>query len=323
MSSILQSTKLFGRSYKLTLSFLSPAQQESNVIAVFVGSTASAAQAYDVSTHDIEFVVEKSLKPGEPNTCSIKVFNLSATQRQNLSGFNVYNPGSPTTGMTVLLEAGYQQQTSQIYFAGARGAWSTRAGADYVTHIESMDTIARPTGLKETKKIPPGGPPTGSIYHTTGARIPLSDALTALSEAMGFKAGDLSKALATPAAAIFSVNGSALVGNSARRITDICRSAGLEWSVQDGIVQFLNIGKALSETNAIKLDSTCGLIGSPNVDSQGALEITTLLIPGLAPGVLISVDSEFVKGGYRIEKIRYEGNTRGQAWYAHIAASKY
>jgi hypothetical protein len=333
VSSILQSTKLFGRSYKLTLSFLSPAQQESNVIAVFVGSTASpATQAYDVSTHDIEFVVEKSLKPGEPNTCSIKVFNLSATQRQNLSGFNVYNPGSPATGMTVLLEAGYQQQTSQIYFAGARGAWSTRVGADYVTHIESMDTIARPTGLKKTKKIPPGGPPAGSVYHTTGAKVPLSQALNALAEAMGVgpgNLGDLARILASPSQSGFpvptltSVNGSAIVGNSARRMTDICRSAGLEWSVQDGVLQILNVGQTLSTTTAIELNSSSGLIGSPNVDSQGALELTTLLTPGLAPGILIDVESEFVTGGYRIEKIRYEGNTRGQAWYAHIAASKY
>lgn len=106
-------------------------------------------------------------------------------------------------------------------------------------------------------------------------------------------------------------------------MTDLCRSAGLEWSIQDGCLQLLNIGEALSTNEAIQLDSSTGLIGSPSVDSQGVLEFTTLLIPGIAPGVLVDMDSLFVKGGYRIEKVRYQGETVGQDWYAHCTAVKY
>jgi hypothetical protein len=267
----------------------------------------------DISGMAIQFVIEKSLVPTEPNVATIKVMNLSEASRQQLSG---------ASALTVLLEAGYVGGTSQLYFAGARAAWSTREGANYITHIESSDTIARPKGIKKTKKIQPGST-TGSIYRTRGAKVPLIQAFQSITDALGIGDGNLKQALAAGSSPISSVNGAALLGNGAERMTDLCRSAGLEWSVQDGELQLLNVGQTLSTTKAIEVSSATGLVNSPSVDSQGAVEMTTLLIPGLAPGVLINVDSLFVKGGFRIEKIRYEGNTQGQEWYAHIAAAKY
>jgi len=225
----------------------------------------------------------------------------------------------------VLVEAGYTGGTSQLYFAGARAAWTTREGPDYITHIESMDTIARPTGIRRTKKILPGEIG-GSVYRTVGARVPLAQAFQTIAAAIGVKPGNINQALALAVSKglpITSINAAALVGNGASRLTDLCRSAGLEWSIQDGALQLLLIGQTLSTTKAIFLSSDTGLIGSPSVDSQGALTLTTLLIPGLAPGVLILVDSLFIKGGYRIEKIRYQGNTVGEEWYAHVDAVRY
>ena len=269
----------------------------------------------DISGLDVDFVVEKSLKAGEFNTCSIKVYNLSPSTRQMLSG--------AAAPLTVLLEAGFVGGISQLYFAGARSAWSTREGATYVTHIESSDTIARPTGVRKSKKIQPGEIG-GSVYRTTGPKVPLEQAFRTITEALGIDEGNLQQALSGfNGAPLTAVNASALYGNGARRMTDLCRSAGLEWSIQDGALQLLDIGKTLSTTKAIQLSDSTGLFGSPSVDSQGVLEISSSLIPGLAPGVLIDVDSIFVKGGYRIEKIRYAGSTTGEEWTAHMVAVKY
>lgn len=269
----------------------------------------------DISGLDVDFVVEKSLKAGEFNTCSIKVYNLSPSTRQMLSG--------AAAPLTVLLEAGFVGGISQLYFAGARSAWSTREGATYVTHIESSDTIARPTGVRKSKKIQPGEIG-GSVYRTTGPKVPLEQAFRTITEALGIDEGNLQQALSGfNDAPLTAVNASALYGNGARRMTDLCRSAGLEWSIQDGALQLLDIGKTLSTTKAIQLSDSTGLFGSPSVDSQGVLEISSSLIPGLAPGVLIDVDSIFVKGGYRIEKIRYAGSTTGEEWTAHMVAVKY
>jgi hypothetical protein len=302
-------TKLFTRSLNLVIGF--PLNPQLNVTAVF-NDTNSAG--LDVSGLDVDFSVEKSLKPSEPNTCAIKVYNLSRTSREKLSGGH---------SLTVRLEAGYVGGISQLYFAGARSAWTTSdSRGTYVTHIESTDSIARPTGVKATNKPQPGA--NGNIYRTSGPRVPLADAFRTIAAAFGIGEGNLKTALANMHGAnLTAVNGSALLGNGARRMTDLCRSAGLEWSIQDNNLQLINIGQVLSTTRAILVSEGTGMEGSPSVDSQGALSVKTRLIPGLAPGVLVNIQSLFVNGGYRVEKCRYVGSTRGRDWSCHFDAVTY
>jgi hypothetical protein len=307
-------TRLFGRAMTLTIGFLN--DPSANITTVFNEQNSTGWDSGGIDGLDVDFVVDKSLKPTDPNTCAIKVYNLSPTSRQSLSG-------SPK--LTVKLEAGYVGGVTQLYFAEARSAWTVREGADYITHIESSDTIARPTGVRTTKKATPGSPD-GNLYRAYGPRVPLADAFQAIAGILGVGAGNLSQALAglnNKPLPLSAVNGAALLGNGVQRMTDICRSAGLEWSIQDGVLQFLNIGQALSGSLAVDINAGTGMIGSPSVDSSGAVSVSTLLIPGLAPGILINMSSLFVSGGYRIEKIRYQGETRGKPWYAHIDAVRY
>lgn len=310
----LQGTKLFGRAMTLVIGFLDDPQ--ATITTQFNENNSSGRDTGGIDGLDVDFVIDKSLKPTDPNTCMIKVYNLNPADRQSFSG-------SPK--LTVKLEAGYVGGVTQLYFAEARSAWTVSEGADYITHIESTDTIARPTGVRRTTKTPPGSP-TGNLYRTMGARVPLEDAFKAIAAQLGVGTGNLSQAMAgfgSSGLDISAVNGSALVGNGARRMTDLCRSAGLEWSIQDGALQFLQVGKAVEGALAIEINANTGMVGSPSVDSSGAVSFSTLLIPGLNPGVLVNIDSLFVSGGYRLEKIRYAGETRGKAWYAHCEAARY
>ena len=312
----LKSQRLFIRAYTLVIGFpddptQAPIKQsfEEQLKAEF-----APTDGRDLSALDCSFIVDKSVKPTEPNTCQIKVYNLGPDTRQKLSG---------ARSLTVRLEAGYAGATSQVYFGGARAAWSTREGPDFITHIESTDTIARPTAVKKVKK-PPAGSATGSIYRTMGARIPLDTALKTIAEALGVGEGNLTTALAgIPTTAPKQLNGGGMIGNARQRMTDICRSAGLEWSIQDGQLQLVNVGHVLSTTKAILVSANTGMEGSPSVDSQGAVTVKTRLIPGLAPGVLVSIDSLFVQGGYRVEKCRYVGETRGTDWSCEFDATLY
>lgn len=307
--SSLQGTQLFARTINLTIGFF-----DSTSTPVTAKFNTDNSKGVQVDGLDIEFTVDKSLKPTEPNTCAIRVYNFQESTRQKLSG---------SSKLSVRLEAGYKGGNSQIYFSEARAAWTTREGANYITHIESTDTIARPTGIRKTKKIQPGSV-TGSLYRTLGPKVPLADAFRTIAQNLGIGEGNLKAALAnisgTP---LNSVNGGALIGNGARVMTDLCRSAGLEWSVQDGNLQLINIGQTLSSTKAILVSTNTGLVESPSVDSQGALTVQTLLIPGLAPGVLVKMDSLFVSGGYRVEKCRYTGSTFTGDWHCHFDAIKY
>lgn len=304
----LQGTRLFIRAMELTIGF--PNDPTLNVKTKL---NAANSSGLDVSGLDAEFTVDKSLKITDPCNCEIKVYNLSPTSREKISGDHP---------LTVRLEAGYQGGVSQLYFAEVRAAWTERQGPNFVTHIESTDTVARPTGIRRTKKPQPGSA-TGNITRTMGPKVPLQQAFQAISDALGIGQGNLQQALANVHGAPLSVNGSALVGNAARRMTDLCRSAGLEWSVQDGNLQLINIAQILGTSQAILISQSTGLVNSPAVDSQGTLEFTTLIIPGLQPGALVSMDTEFVKGGYRIEKVRYVGSTFAKDWYCHVGAVRY
>lgn len=307
------STRLFARSMSLTIGF--PNDPTLDVKVPFNAKNASGLDTGGIDGINVDFVIEKSLKPTEPNTCEIKLYNLAVKSRQSISGEHA---------LTVRLEAGYQGGVSQLYFAEARSAWTTRDGSDFITHIESTDTIARPTGLHKTRKPQPGSK-TGSLYRVMGPKVPIAQAFQAIAQVLGVGEGNLLAALANNGLSLASVNGSAVLGNGARRLTDLCRSAGLEWSIQDGNLQILAIGEVLSTVKAIELSDNpnTGIVGSPSIDSQGSLAAETLLIPGIAPGVLVSMNTEFVTGGYRVEKCRYTGSTRDKEWYCRFDAVRY
>lgn len=289
----LQEAKLFGRAFKLVVGV--PDNPDIKVEAEFDGSD---TRGLDVSGFDIDFTIEKTLKP-EPNTCDIKVYNLSEVNRKILSG----------SKLTVKLEAGYKGATSLLYFGEVRAAWTDRQGPDFITHLESGD------GEKEIAK--------SRINVARGAKVPIFSALSSIVEAIGVGQGNVGAIESVLLSrGIASINGGSLTGSAASRLTDLCRSAGLEWSIQNGAIQILDIGKTIS-TQALTISSDTGMIESPTVDSGGILSVTTLIIPGLQPGVLVNMDSLFYKGGYRIERCKWAGQIYGNNWQCSWEAKKY
>jgi hypothetical protein len=304
----LNGTRLFGHQLVLQIGY--PNDPDLAVDVNFNASNSSGLDTGGITGIDVDFVVEKDINNTSPNTCSIKLYNLNDQSRNALSG------GNP---LTVKLEAGYVGGTTQIFFAQARAAWSEREGPTTVTRIESTDTVARVSGNRKTKQITN----TAALYKTMGARVPIKQAFQAIAGVMGVKVGNLNQALAGISVSLSQVNGAALLGNSAQVMTDLCRSAGLEWWIDDGNLCLVNIGGYLSSTAAILLSEDTGLVGSPSVDSSGALSAKCRIIPGFVPGVQVSMQSLFVSGGYRVEKCRYKGSTRGKEWDIDFDAVKY
>lgn len=270
-------SKLFGRSLKLTIGTL------------------------EVSALDCVFKVKKSLKP-EPNTCDLKVFNLSEKSRKLLE------TGKP---LEVRLEAGYGKELSQLYLGQVRAAHSMVDGPDIVTEMSTGD------GEKEIASA--------RISVPVGPGAPVATALLAIVRALGLKEGNAATAagqLSAKGLAFFGP-GTVIHGNAAQALTDFCRSADLEWSVQDGKIQILDRGKAL-EGKAVELTSSTGLVGSPAYDGAGKLvKARALLIPELRPGRKVTFDSTAVKGGFRIVEVEYTGDTAGSDWFADLTCQKY
>ena len=263
---------LYGRTYKIT-----------------VGSV-------DITGLRAAFSIKKTLKK-EPNTCTIKVYNLNEETRESLSDSKVVN---------VSVEAGYQGNNSLLYLGQLRGAASQVEGPDITTTFSSGDGDK---AIQSARLSVPLGPKT-----------PNDVALLAIARTMGVGLGNVTQAatkLKATGVTMFPV-GTVLAGNSSRNLSNFCRSAGLEWSIQDGKLQILDIGKALDERPFV-LDGTSGLKGSPSLTYEAKtgdkiVSAECLMLPGLVPGMRVLFNSRFVKGLYRVEECEYEGDSRGDNW---------
>ncbi len=84
-------------------------------------------------------------------------------------------------------------------------------------------------------------------------------------------------------------------------------------SVQNGVVQVLKKGGALPKT-AISLSSQSGLMMSPEIGSNGEVILKARIIPELAPGRLVHINSAMYERFVVIQKIRFSWANFGDSW---------
>jgi hypothetical protein len=272
-----------------------------------VVAPAGSVFGLDVSELRISFKAKKTTK-SEPNTCQVKIYNLAESSRSILEG---------SQKLILRLEAGYVDTgTTGIFLGQVRRAYTQAEGPDIVTTITTGDSAKE---IQEAR-----------LQMSVGPGVPATTVVSALVTAIGCGTGNLPTVLAGLAAkgatSMFGAFGSAVSGNAARILTDVLRSAGYEWSIQDGSFQGLPINQPLVQT-AVQLSPDTGLIGSPAVDFSASsktklggqtVKAKCLIIPGLAPGRLVVMASKFVTGGFRIEEVEFEGDTYADPWYATL-----
>lgn len=244
------------------------------------------------------FEIEKRLD-GKPNKCLLKIWNLSPDHRGQISAESASAKKQRTA---VIVEAGYETSASTIYRGDLRLAYHEREGADVITNIEAGDgefTISR-----------------ARIFKSWGPGTPVATVLGDIVGALGLGKGNLAQAQIAQFLGGGSafVGGTACAGNAVKELTRITRSLGIEWSIQDGTLQFLSTGKALEGT-AIVVAPETGMIGSPSLDQKGVLKVQTLIIPDLFPGRKIQLKALDLKGFYKVESCRYSGDTWELPWY--------
>ena len=93
---------------------------------------------------DVWFQVKRTLKPNEPNTCDLKIWNLSDTSLKQLAQATqsvsiASAPGGKVQVIPVSIVAGYESNTSSLFLGELRAASTVRDGEDFVTEIMSGD----------------------------------------------------------------------------------------------------------------------------------------------------------------------------------------
>jgi hypothetical protein len=253
----------------------------------------------DLSGFDAAFSVTRTLK-ATPNTCELRLYNLGQALRRELAT-------KAKDGLFVSIAAGFGDRLCQIYRGDLRDAFSVREDTGWVTTISSGDGEKARRTARVRRAFP------------RGTKVDV--VLRALTESLGVGMGNTASALFGPKKLAHGssefVSGTVTHGSAATQLTEMLRSVGMEWSIQDGELQVLDKGRALAG-EAIVLTPETGLVGSPEPGNKGTVKATVLLMPGLQPGTKVLIETSEVHGLFRLERVDYAGDTTQDDWLAHI-----
>lgn len=265
---------------------------------------------------DVEFQIKTSLKPNEPNTCDLKINNLSEATRKALEQASTPLKGitAPPNGtakiVPVRIDAGYVGHTSNVFLGEMRSAQTVTDGSNNTTELNTGDGDDALVLQRINASLPAGTTATAAIKALLGQ--------------MGCGLGNLMAApiqAALKATPIYQ-KGVVLKGNATDHLVDLCASVGLEFSLQGGQAQFLSLGQPLGG-DAYLLTPQTGLVGSPTVDTKGVLSCVSFILPGIKCGGPIVLQDANANGLYRIISLEIEGSTFGNNWYCRIEAKRF
>lgn len=274
---------------------------------------------------DCDFEVKKSLRP-EPNSCSLTVFGLTREHRAAVEALNIYDPKkvkgantnaklkdvktkrnvgvsrAPKTGnIRVEIEAGYVGARSLIFRGDLRRGISKHDGPEISLEIEGEDGGRSVLASRINQSFPPG---TRKV-----------DVVKECAAALGLGLGNIRDVL--PYLATTYSHGTSVNGPAADALRNILRTARITYSVQNGVLQFVQAGQGL-RGRAVLASQATGLVGRPERDAGGGLMVTLLMLPDVSPGSYLQLDAEDYQGSYLIRSVETKGSSYGQDWY-HVA----
>lgn len=272
---------------------------------------------------DIEFSVKKSLRP-EPNTCSLTVYGLHEDHRQEVEAMNLYDPkkikGASKTALLsevklqrhvgvgrapkkgnipVQLEAGYKGARSLIFSGDLRRGITHYEGPEVKLELEGEDGGRSILSSRVNHSFPPGT-----------RRL---DVVRECALAMGVGLGNI-VAVESSLKGTYS-HGTSISGQASDILSGLLRAQGISYSVQNGVLAFRRAGEGLV-TKGYLLRSGTGLVGHPERDAGGGLMVTSLILPDIAPGAYVQLDSRDFKGSYLVKSVEYRGQSAGNEWYS-------
>lgn len=241
----------------------------------------------------ISFSVQKQ-ELESSNTAKVQVWNLN---KQNLATLEAEN-------CFLLLKAGYGN-TLPVILSGTVSHTSTRKdGSDMLTEIEVVDGLmeVRDTwvsmsyaGLVNTKKILDDtaaqmGLTVTYSYNATFADIP---------------------------------NGFSFIGQAKNALSKACAVSGLEWSIQNGVLQIKKPGDVMNrevyvigpETGLIEIPERVQISSSDDAGTpQMGYDLVYLLNGAIGVGDYVQVQSKYLTGFFRVYSLEIDGDNLSGAW---------
>ena len=134
-------------------------------------------------------------------------------------------------------------------------------------------------------------------------------------------------------------NGFSFYGQAKDALTEICNALGLSWSIQNNILNIILAG-GTSTNRGLVFSPQSGLVGVPERITQAEYKsnksnpkktqkekakkeeprkkagwkINTLLVPSVNPADMVKVESKWITGWFRVEKVSHSGDYNGTNW---------
>lgn len=250
------------------------------------------SNAVEIENLRIQFRVAKTIEK-EPNTAEITVTNMSERTRSELQ----------SKGSRVILEAGYPTSIAQLFSGDSRTITHRHDGVEWSTVIHCGDGERAYRYARVNESFRAGTPVRVVAYR--------------LAELLGLDRGEIEAQLSGVSAQY--VSGYSARGQAALELDRVLRTAGYEWSIQDGRLQVLRANAAADET--VEISPETGLIGTPEVGApeketgRPIVRFRALLTPRIRPGVRVSMKSSSHVGVLRVLRADHSGDTAGGDWY--------
>jgi len=249
----------------------------------------------------IEFEVTKTLYV-MANTAKLTVSNLNAEHREQFARLRHAATRTGRRRIRVEIHAGYGSDPALLFVGDVRGFIDEQNGTETITTFEGSDGGPLITEQRFSRTYRAG----------TNVTTPIREMVEALSIGEGnlreINAIQLGPYQTLPRPKTFH-------GLVSKSLTDYLASLGFRWSIQNGAVQILRNGATLARTG-VRLTRETGLIEAHYVDWR-TVHIQSFLIPELAPGYRIIVESERVNGDFRVHSVKYGGAWDGD-WTAEV-----
>lgn len=253
----------------------------------------------------VQLTVEKTLTK-HPNTCEVKISNLSESTRRQMA----------KAGAKVVLSAGYDNTIERIFSGVARTTDHTHERAEWLTVVQCGDGETEFCFARVSESFQPG------------AKV--SDIIESIATYLGVGKGNVSQQLADSSTLRGAIEqyaqGYVAHGNASTELDKVLKTAGFDWSIQDGELQVLKPGQPSKEA-VVLLSPSTGLLGSPEHGAPNKhgkpslLKCKSLLQPRFTCGGTVAIQSQSVSGQFRIDKLKHTGDTGGDGWYSELECS--
>ena len=248
----------------------------------------------------ISFSVEKGDKESN-NTATVKFWNLGPATIAEIKRKNA----------VLELRAGYGANLPLILAGDINKATTEQENANMVTTIDVVDGLV---AIRDTY-----------VSLSFAKKTNCMKIVESVADSMGISYLISEKAKQILEQKYF-VNGYSAVGAAKTVLQKICRTCGLSWSIQNGVLQLVVTGSTIS-TNAYVLSASTGLIGVPkeitigssnkdtqNQEGQKGYEVRYFMNGAIGVDDLIMLDSKKAKGYFKVCSVAISGDNFDGEW---------